>query len=276
MPLIQPEKIADIIKDVALQIIAPRFQKLNQSDIHTKTGPSDLVTIADLEAEEKLTQYFKDILPGSLVIGEEAVSQNKADLSILGKETDPIWIIDPVDGTHNFAHGKPVYGTIVALVQGQEVIQGWIYDIPNDRFAIAEQRSGVELSAHKVTYPIMTKPLNQSKGFISRKFLPEKLKKDLKPVLNEEFGEIDTYLCCAHEYLDILASNAHYSLYSRIKPWDHFAGAMMLRESGGITKNWDQSDYTASDLTGGLLCTSDEDTWHTIYDLLLKNYISKG
>ena len=274
MPLIDPLKVAEIIKQVAQDKIVPRFQGLAEDEISTKTGPSDLVTIADLEAEIELTRYFKDILPSSQVVGEEAVSKNEASMDSLGRESDPIWVIDPVDGTYNFAHGKPVFATIVALVQGDEVIQGWIYDIPNDRFAIAEQGSGVELAGQSIKYPQMTTPLSEAKGFISRKFLPENLKTKLKPVLENEFGDIETYLCCAHEYLDILAGKAHFSLYSRIRPWDHLAGAMMLREAGGVTKKWDNSPYIASDQRGGVICAANDDIWQNIYDLLLKDHIN--
>ena len=146
-----PEKIAEIIKDVALAKIVPRFQSLAEDEISTKSGPSDLVTIADIESEIELTRILKDILPGSLVVGEEAVSKNEMDMSVLGTESDPIWVIDPVDGTHNFAHGKPSFATIIALVKGGQVVQGWIYDIPNDRFSMAEQGAGVVLAGERLS-----------------------------------------------------------------------------------------------------------------------------
>jgi fructose-1,6-bisphosphatase/inositol monophosphatase family enzyme len=251
----------------------PRFKALQDHEISAKSGPSDLVTIADLESEIELTRVFKDILPGSFVVGEEAVSQNETDMSVLRRESDPIWVIDPVDGTHNFAHGKPIFATIVALVKAGEVIQSWIYDIPNDRFAIAEQGSGVQLAGSPVNYPQMTNGLNETRGFISRKFLPEKLKKELAPVLDQEFGNIETYLCCAHEYLDILAGKAYFSLYSRIRPWDHLAGAMMMEEAGGYVRKWDKSLYRPGDERGGVICTPDEATWDRIYELLLARYL---
>lgn len=268
-----PNKIADIIKEVAQQKIVPRFQQLKEHEISTKSGPSDLVTIADIETEIELTNIFKNILPGSQVVGEEAVSKNEVDMSLLRTESDPIWVIDPVDGTHNFAHGKPIFATIIALVQGGETIQGWIYDIPNDRLAVAEQGSGVELSGVRIKYPQMTTPLNDTRGFISRKFLPEKLKTELAPVLNKEFGNTETYMCCAHEYLDILAEKSYFSLYSRIRPWDHLAGAMMMEESGGYVRKWDRSLYRPGDERGGIICTPNEVTWDKIYDLLLKQYL---
>lgn len=273
MTLINPNKIADLIKEVALDKIVPRFQKLEAHEIATKTSPSDLVTIADIEAEEELTRIFKDILPNSYVVGEEAVSKNEVDIGLLGTESDPIWVIDPVDGTYNFAHGKPVFATIVALVHGGQTVQSWIYDIPNDRFAIAEQGSGVELSGAHVEYPKMTQPLSDTCGFIAHRFLPDKMKKELKDVLEQQFGDIKTHLCCAHEYLDILAGERYFSFYSRIRPWDHLAGAMMLEEAGGYLRKWDKSPYRAGDEQGGLICTPDESTWNKIYGLLLKGYL---
>ena len=274
MPLMDPNKVADIIKEVALDKIVPRFQSLQDHEIQTKSGPSDLVTVADLESEIELTRIFKDILPGSHVVGEEAVSKNEIDMGLLRTESDPIWVIDPVDGTHNFAHGKPVFATIIALVKGGEVIQGWIYDIPNDRLAMAEQGSGVELKSSRVHYPQMTQSLNETRGFISRKFLPEKLKAELASVLEQEFGNIETYLCCAHEYLDILAGEAKFSLYSRIRPWDHLAGAMMMEEAGGYVRKWDRSLYRPGDEQGGVICAPNQKIWNNIYDLLLAKYKS--
>ena len=268
-----PEKVASYIREVAADKIMPRWQQLADHEVSTKSGPTDLVTIADLEAEEDLTRIFKDLLPGSYVLGEEAVSKNETSIDLLGSEEGYIWVIDPVDGTLNFAEGREKFGTIVALAHKGKIVQGWILDIPQDRMAIAEKGSGVELSDTRVIYPKMDKNLNDTRGFISRKFLPPKMREELKETLESEFGNIETYLCCAHEYLDILAGEAHFSMYSRIRPWDHQAGAMMMREAGGIVKKWDGSDYTAGDQRGGVICAPDESTWQGIYGHLLRGYL---
>jgi len=106
MPALNPEKIATIMQEVAQARILPRFQQLSEGEISTKSGPGDLVTIADIEAEEDLTRILKDLLPGSLVIGEEAVSKEEISMGLLATESDPIWVVDPVDGTNNFAGGN--------------------------------------------------------------------------------------------------------------------------------------------------------------------------
>src|SRR5690349_21342761 len=106
------DRVSAIIREVAEAEILPRFRRLQQSDIREK-GPGDLVTVADEVAERRLTERLRDLVPNSLVLGEEAVA---ADQRVLGRifEEDPVWIIDPVDGTSNFASGKPAFGVIVA------------------------------------------------------------------------------------------------------------------------------------------------------------------
>lgn len=273
MTHIDPDKVSRYIREVALDKITPRFQTLLESEIHTKTGPTDLVTIADLEAEIDLTRIFKDLIPGSYVLGEEAVSEERTEISLLGDKEGYVWVIDPVDGTLNFASGNEQFGTIVALAHGGEIIQSWILDIPQDRMAIAEKGSGVELSGLRVTYPKMNKPLKEARGFIAKKFLPKPMKEGLGDVFETEFGKVESCHCCAHDYLTILSGDAYFAMYSRIRPWDHQAGGLMMREAGGFIKKWDGSDYQAKDLRGGLLCAPDQDVWNEIHELLLEKFI---
>lgn len=274
MPQIDPDKISNYIRAAAAEKITPRFRQLKEHEISTKSGPTDLVTIADIEAEEMLTGIFKDLIVGSHVVGEEAVSKGEIDMSLLATQEGYVWVIDPVDGTGNFAGGNEKFGCIVALVKGGQTIQSWILDIPQDDMAIAEQGSGVEINGVLVTYPIMTAPLKDTRGFISRKFLPQKMRDELRDVLDEQFGNVETYMCCAHEYLDILKGESFFSMYSRIRPWDHLAGAMMLNEAGGYVRKWDGSKYKPGDERGGLICTDTDETWQQIHDFLLKDFMS--
>lgn len=276
MPLINPEKIAQYIRDVSADKIEPRFRQLKDHEISTKSGPSDLVTIADLEAEVDLTRIFKDIIPGSHVVGEEAVSKNEIDMGLLATEKGYIWVIDPVDGTNNFAAGHPTFGTIVNLVKDGQSIQGWIYDSQQGRMGITEAGGGVEVNGDQKKFPVMAQSLKDTRGFISRKFLPKKIRQEMEEVLSEYFSNVETYMCCAHEYLDILEGDAYFSMYSRIRPWDHLTGAMMMREAGGHVRKWDGSDYNPGDERGGLIVAPDADVWEEIYELLLSSLFASA
>src|SRR5215475_8172836 len=98
-------RVTALIEETAALEILPRFQKLAAGEIREKT-PGDFVTVADEAAEARLAPLLSALLPGSLVLGEEAAA---ADAKLLDRllDTQPVWVIDPVDGTGNFAEGRP-------------------------------------------------------------------------------------------------------------------------------------------------------------------------
>ena len=101
------------------------------------------------------------------------------------------------------------------------------------------------------------------------------MREELADTLDNEFGNIETYMCCAHEYLDILDGESFFCLYSRIRPWDHLTGAFMMEEAGGFVRKWDKSKYQPGDERGGVIVTQDEATWTRIHNLLLKGYLDQ-
>lgn len=277
MPNIDIEKIAGIIREVAAEKIVPRFLQLKAADIREKSGPGDLVTIADEEAEVELTRIFKDILPGSQVVGEEAVSSGAAVRDLLGQSDDPVWVIDPVDGTNNFASGRPVFGTMVALVRGGETVMSWIYQIPRERMIAGEKGAGISMDG--VMFEPPAKPLPDAdfstmRAFISRKFIPPQI----RPYVDEKIklmGDVSTHMCCAFEYIDVLEGRSAFSLYKRIEPWDHLAGAMLLEAAGFYVRKWDGSPYRSSDLSGGLINAPDRALWERVYETFLREPMEK-
>jgi len=264
---VNQDKIADVIREVAEEKIVPRFRQLALHEIHEKSGPTDLVTIADLEAEIELTRILTDILPGSHVVGEEAVSKGTVLRDVLSTHGGPVWVVDPVDGTNNFASGRPVFGTMVALVQNGERVMSWIYQIPTKRMIGCEKGAGV-LSNGKpmpaVKYVSGDADYSSMKAFISRKFIPP----HMRPYIDERIKQLkdsSTYMCCAWEYVKILEGDAAFSVYKRIEPWDHLAGVLLLEEAGFFIRKWDGSLYKGSDLSGGLINAPNEELWNRVH-----------
>lgn len=264
----EPDQIAQYMREVAEDKIIPRFQNLKDHEINTKTGPSDLVTIADREAEEDLTKLLKDIIPGAYVIGEEAISEGTAVVETLANETAPVWVIDPVDGTNNFSHGKPTFGMIICLCQKGEIIAGWIYDIPGGRMAISEKGAGLTINDTQTKLPPAKTDLADLKAYLSIKFVPA----NLREIVSDRasiFAEHSSLLCCAHEYLNMLEGQRDFSFYRRTKIWDHGAGILMMHEAGGFCRNWKGELYNITDDQGGLISAPNEALWHEIRDRLL-------
>ncbi len=141
-------KVAALIAEVAATEIQPRFRKLAAHEQREK-GPGDIVTIADERAEAALTPRLMELLPGSIVIGEEAAAKDPKLVERLLHD-QVAWIVDPVDGTANFAEGKPDFVSMVALVRGDELIGSWIHLPMTGHTAIAERGAGATYDGARI------------------------------------------------------------------------------------------------------------------------------
>ena len=97
--LVDSARIERLIAEIAAEEVMPRFEKLEAGDVSEKS-PGDLVTIADVATERRLTPALLDALPGSRVVGEEAAAADPRILDQLAGD-DPVWVVDPIDGTAN-------------------------------------------------------------------------------------------------------------------------------------------------------------------------------
>ena len=161
------DRVAELMRDTARHELLSRFRKLAQHDIREKT-PGDLVTVADELSEQRLASGLAKILPGVPVVGEEAVAAEPGLVAHIDT-SDAAWIVDPLDGTANFARGNDRFAMIVALVRRGETIAGWIYEPVQDRMAVAGLGAGVFLNNAPMRLPVNV-PLKQCTGYVGVKF----------------------------------------------------------------------------------------------------------
>src|SRR5690606_1101222 len=135
-----PEAVAAIVSEVAAAELLPRFRRLAHGEVRDK-APGNPVTVADEAAERALTTRLIDLLPGSLVVGEEAAETDPAIVSRLAGET-PVWIVDPLDGTTNFAAGLPLFAVIVGLAVAGEMRLACLHDPVHGTTALASAGDG--------------------------------------------------------------------------------------------------------------------------------------
>ena len=252
------DRVSSLIREVAKAEILPRFQKLTAGDISEKK-PGQLVTTADLESERLLTLQFADLLPGSVVVGEEGVAAEPARLGLVGEE-GPVWVVDPVDGTQNFADGKPVFATMVALLMERRAVASWIYEPVTDRMASAELGSGAFSEGERlhVAAPVA---LEKMRGRLSGRTAKK---------LDGKVGAIFSERCAAFEYLALAHGAAHFAVFRRLNPWDHAPGELMVREAGGFSRRLDGTDYVPSEIDASLILAPDESCWTVLRDLVLE------
>src|SRR5690606_17332907 len=114
-------KLAEVLRRAGKEEILPRFRRLASGDIYSKSEPTDLVTEADLAAERLIKSEMENIAPGALFIGEESVAADPHLLLELA-DAELAVVIDPVDGTFNFASGIPAFGVMASVVYRGETI----------------------------------------------------------------------------------------------------------------------------------------------------------
>ena len=98
------QRVADLMRETAAAELLPRFRNLSKDDIRQKR-PGDFVTVADVASEQRLAAGLAKILPGVPVVGEEAVEKDAGLLDLIARPGETCWIVDPLDGTANFAAG---------------------------------------------------------------------------------------------------------------------------------------------------------------------------
>jgi fructose-1,6-bisphosphatase/inositol monophosphatase family enzyme len=266
MAAIDIEKLATILRGAARAEILPRFRRLDASMVKTKSEAIDLVTEADTEAERAIKAEVARLAPGALFVGEESVA---ADPGLLPKlaDADLAVVVDPVDGTSNFAAGMPLFAVMAAVVAGGETVGGIIYDPMGDDWVIAEKGGGAwqkrpDGGSTRLVFAA-PKPLPAMVGAASVAFLPAA---DRPRVLANlaKVRMFANYRCAGHEYRTLAAGHIDFLMYNKLMPWDHLAGTLIATEAGGYVARLDGSPYLPSHVDGGLLATADRDTWQLL------------
>lgn len=226
------------MREAAMRAILPRYRSLEAHEIIDKAA-DDVVTVADHEAEAILNERLAALLPEAALVGEEAAH---ADASVLERLGDGLcWIIDPLDGTNNFAAGKPPFGVLVALAEKGEAIRGWILDAQTGRFCHAEKGKGAYVNGERV----------QSRGSgedppvaaISLLFLNPAEREQVKAHIAPHYRMVDIPRCAAEQYPRLVLGENDVSVFNRTLPWDHAAGVLFLEEAGGKAARLDGSAY---------------------------------
>src|SRR3981189_2567521 len=143
------QRVADLMRETAAAELLPRFRTLAKEDIRFKR-PGDVVTVADVASELRLVDGLAKSPPGVPVVGEEAVEKDPGLVELIGRPGEACWIVDPLDGTANFAAGKDRFAMIICLVQDRSAVAGWILDVSRGRMGVAHKGQGVAIDGAPV------------------------------------------------------------------------------------------------------------------------------
>ncbi|MFF0199743.1 inositol monophosphatase family protein [Streptomyces sp. NPDC005017] len=259
--------VEEAVRKAAAAEIMPRFRQLGAHEIDQKSGPHDLVTDADREAERYLTEALTRLLPGSVVVGEEAVHADPATYEAIRGDA-PVWIVDPVDGTRQFVHGDDGFCTLVALARHGVLLASWTYAPARDQLATAVRGRGAYLDGERLLAgpPAARSPLRIATSH------PDYTTDEQKRALLGVWAASTAPRPCGSaglEYLALARGELDAIAFSWEAAWDHAAGLLLVEEAGGAHLTLTGEPFR---VTGGntlpFTAARDAATARTVRDLL--------
>ena len=256
--------VAALMRDAASRAILPRWQTLAAHEIVSKAEPgalADVVTIADREAEAILAEGLARLLPEAAIVGEEAAH---ADAAVLDRLAQGLcWVIDPLDGTNNFAEGQAPFGVLIALADKGETLSGWIYDALGGRVCIAHKGQGAWVDGERVAArPTGAKPPILANSLV---YMSAAKRAAVSAHVAPHYALVDIPRCAAEQYPRLVLGANDCALFERTLPWDHAAGVLFINEAGGKAARPDGSAYRLDDhARPGLIAAASEGLWEEL------------
>jgi myo-inositol-1(or 4)-monophosphatase len=196
-------------------------------------GLHDLVTEADVATEKQIKQVIQQAFPADLMLAEESFSSKH----LTDQRT---WIIDPIDGTTNFAHGVPFYAISIALWQDKQPKVGLVYGVAQDEMFTAEAGAGAYLNGDPIR---VSETSDHQRALIGTGFPYRDLS-----VIDDYMKIFDIMMRKTHGVrrpgsaaydMAYVASGRYDGFYEyALEPWDVAAGALLIREAGGVVTDW--------------------------------------
>ncbi|PIY09168.1 MAG: inositol monophosphatase [Flexibacter sp. CG_4_10_14_3_um_filter_32_15] len=237
LPFLRKE-VSQLAKKVA-EFIYKEAQDFDKDDIEVKSFNS-LVSYVDKEAEKKIVERLRELLPQAGIIAEEGTGTPK--------EEGFNWIIDPLDGTTNFVHGIPVYSISIALAHTKnnktELLVGIVYEVNRKECFAAHQNGGATLNGKKIN---ISGEKELGKSLLATGF----------PY--EDFNRIEDYLfmmgkmmkaahglrrlgSAAVDLAFVAAGRFEGYFEYNLNAWDVAAGALIVKEAGGIVSDFEGNE----------------------------------
>ncbi len=261
------DAVAGILREAAATAIVPRFRALAAHEIEEKS-PGEVVTVADREAEAIISAGLDDLHPGIPVVGEEAVAANPVLANAI-HDAPLVWLVDPLDGTANFAHGNPDWAVMAALVRHGDTVASWIYRPLDDQLFMAERGGGAWSRSQRLRcHDAGIADLSTLRGAVLPRFLTDDERARMTPRFDRFATVTGGYACAGYEYPAIIEGLQEFALFQRLLPWDHAPGVLLLTEASGIARHPDDATYRPGADRRGLLLASNQTVWTAVRDEL--------
>ena len=224
------DRLKEALRSLARRELMSRFHHVR---VMFKEDGS-LVTEADRAMQQAVMYYLAHHWPEYAFLGEES-SCNSQERALTRSEG--CWILDPLDGTTNFAHGFEMFTCSLALSVGEEVVLGIVYDPVRDELFAARRGMGAELDGEPMRIRLAAQTMAASLALVDYKRLPVNLAVAL--VEEPPFASQRNLGTVALDWCWMAASRADIYLHGGQKLWDYAAGQLIFAEAGGVSSTLD-------------------------------------
>lgn len=217
----------------AAEVIKSFSNSENSLEIKYKAR-HDLVTDADVASEKKIISVIQNHFPEDVFLAEETADAT----SITDQRT---WIIDPIDGTTNFAHDFPAYCVSIALYENIEPVAGVVLEVNRGELFTAIRGEGAFCNGRQLSVSKLEKPDESllGTGFPYRDLGMVDEYLDLFKVFMHETQGVRRPGSAAYDLCSVAAGRFEGFYEYGLSPWDVAAGSLIIREAGGLVTDWE-------------------------------------
>ena len=253
------EQVKQIVLDASKIMLDDHFV------ISEKDGASNLVTTNDVKVQEFLQKKLKELLPDSSFFCEEG---NVKDLS-----KDYIWIIDPIDGTTNYANHIAVCAISVALEYKGEIILGIVYNPYQNAMYTAEKGKGAYLNGKPIK--VSNRPLNKCVTYTAfsaydktQSYKVFGFAQEIFPIIND----LRRTGSAAFEICSVAAGRGDIFIELKLQVWDFAAASLVLKEAGGVISTLDIEKEPPLDRPGLVAAGNNKENLSKILEVARKYF----
>ena len=216
-------EIFELAKQAAFsagKILMDNFGKIKEV---SRKADGSFVTNVDISADRKIVSLIKNKFPDHSILTEEAGESPTL--------SEYRWIIDPLDGTHNYIHGLDIFGVSICVTHIGEPLIGIIYFPSSNKLYHCEKGSGAYLNGERIHVSTRTK-LKDALLTHNSNFRTEKMFEGFKKLVNSVF-KVRILGACVAQLCHIADGTTDADVEYDLNPWDFFAGALIVEEAGG-------------------------------------------
>ena len=256
---LQLEKLTRGVCEIAKQAgayIREERRKFSLESVERKHA-HDYVSYVDKGSEKQIVSALRQLLPEAGFITEEGTTKMEEgrckmeeDSAISPQSSALTWVVDPLDGTTNFIHQYAPYAVSIALLQGKEILIGVVYEVCHDECYCAWKGGGayVELKGESLKLKVSNQKIQGALLCLQLPYNSDAYKPVIKHLIDKLYGNVGSVRMCGSAAMALCyVASGRYDGYAEkyIGQWDFMAGALIVKEAGGMVTNYEGSeDFT--------------------------------